>query len=76
MSNNESNFKGTLALILLILVAVMGFSKCGWGGGSGSGNTSKCTICGKSATHTFQGDGYCDTHYNDAVKWAIDHPKK
>lgn len=36
-------------------------------------DTSQCTICGKSAKKTFQGSGYCTTHYNDAVKWAIDN---
>ena len=39
------------------------------GGAPGSG----CTICGKSTSHTFQGSNYCTTHYNDAVKWAIDN---
>ena len=43
--------------------------------GGGYTNTSKCTICGKKATHTYQGSGYCDTHYLDAVKWSIDHTK-
>lgn len=38
--------------------------------------TGKCCICKKTASHTFQGSNYCDSCYNDAVKWAIDHPKK
>lgn len=39
------------------------------GGSSGGG----CVICGKSASHTFQGSSYCSQHYNNAVKWAIDN---
>ena len=36
---------------------------------------NECTICGEKATHTFQGSGYCNKHYDDAIKWAIDNPK-
>lgn len=36
---------------------------------------NECTICGKTATHTFQGSGYCNKHYDNAIKWAIDNPK-
>lgn len=57
-------------IIALCLSIIMLFSLCACGGGrSGSG----CTICGKAATHTFQGSGYCDRHYSDAVSWAIDN---
>ncbi|MBE7036011.1 MAG: hypothetical protein E7403_01805 [Ruminococcaceae bacterium] len=37
------------------------------------GDESKCTICDKPASHSFQGSGYCGEHYNDAVRWAIDN---
>lgn len=33
---------------------------------------SKCTICGKPSTHTFQESPYCDKHYEDAVKWVFE----
>lgn len=57
---------------ILIMAILLSFSLYGCGGGRG---TSKCTICGKSATHTFQGSGYCNTHYADAVAWAAGHIK-
>lgn len=56
--------------LFLILALVMCLSLCACGG---STKTGKCTICGKSATHTFQGYGYCDKHYSNAVRWAIDN---
>lgn len=61
-------------IIMAIMMAVIVLTCVGCGS-SGSGGTSKCTICGKSASHTFQGSGYCDKHYNDAVNWAMDHTK-
>lgn len=51
---------------------VLALSLCACGG---SKSTSKCTICRKTATHTFQGSGYCDAHYKDAIIWAMDHVK-
>ena len=42
---------------------------------SGHSGTSKCTICGEKATHVFQGSGYCDEHYQDAVIWSMEHSK-
>ena len=61
--------------IALFFAVVMLLSLCACGGGSGGGrsSSSRCTICGKAATHTFHGSGYCDRHYNDAVTWAIDN---
>lgn len=49
-----------------ILIVLFSLSACGGGGGG-------CTICGKAATHTFQGSSYCSQHYNNAVSWAIDN---
>lgn len=54
----------------LAIVLCLALSACG-----GSKSTSKCTICRKTATHTFQGSGYCDAHYKDAIIWAMDHVK-
>jgi hypothetical protein len=44
--------------------------------GATSGNSSsksRCTICGKAATNTFQNSGYCSQHYRDAIIWAMDN---
>ena len=32
-----------------------------------------CTICGESASQSFQGSDYCEKHYVEAIKWAIDN---
>lgn len=60
-----------IAIAVAILIGINGF-----GNSSYRGNTDTCTICGKIATHTFQGSGYCDNHYEDAINWALTHPKK
>ena len=60
-----------IAIAVAILIGINGFGNSSYGG-----NTDTCTICGKSATHTFQGSGYCDNHYKDAINWALTHPKK
>ena len=41
-----------------------------------SSSGSRCDICRKPATHSFQGYGYCDEHYQDAIKWAFEHTKE
>ncbi len=76
-----------MKIILVVLMLAMGVGmyacinggcdscSCGSSSYSGGGSTSKCTICRKPATHVFQGSGYCDQHYQDAVNWAIDQPK-
>ena len=56
-----------IALFLAIALCLV-LSAC-----DGGSSTSKCTICKKTATHTFQGSGYCNSHYEDAVNWAFDH---
>lgn len=58
-------------VLSFMLAVVLALTLCACGGGS----TSKCTICRKPATHTFQGSGYCDSHYADAVSWAMGHKK-
>ncbi len=64
---------GTVVLILVAIAFVVFALKSCMGGIFSSEDTSKCTICGKAATHTFQGSGYCTKHYNNAVKWAFDN---
>lgn len=56
-------------LIILLLALTMCLSLAACGGGHRNG----CTICGKTASHTFQGSKYCSTHYINAVKWAFEH---
>ena len=58
-------------IVAFILVIALRMALCACGGGSSSGN--KCTICKKTATHTFQGSKYCDSCYEDAVKWAFNN---
>lgn len=41
-----------------------------------SSSGSRCDICRKPATHTFQGYGYCDEHYQNAIIWAFEHTKE
>lgn len=79
-SQNVNNKKARKMLYWAFLIIVIGclliaVVSCGSScvGGSGSGDTSKCTICRKPATHVFQGSGYCDEHYQDAIVWSIEH---
>ena len=68
--------RNTLIWLLIVGLLIVCFKSCSFGRNSGGGgNTSiaDCVICGKDATHKFQGSSYCGKHYDDAVKWAIDH---
>lgn len=53
------------AIALVIFIAVKSCSSDGHA--PGYGNTSKCTICGKSATHQSDNYGFCDTHWKKAI---------
>lgn len=72
----EVNGKTKKSLIIFISTIVIGaiiiFIGINSDTGSNSHGGSGCTICGKTATHTFQGSKYCKKHYNNAVDWAID----
>ena len=62
-----------LLLVLVVIYAVQ-ISENSTGSTNNSlGSTTKCTICGKAATYTFQGSGYCTKHYKDAIVWAMDN---
>lgn len=65
--------KKAFALFVIIALCISILCACVGGSSSSRGSTSKCTICKKTATHTFQGSGYCDKHYQDAVEWAFDN---
>lgn len=56
-------------MVKVILSALLTMTMCTACGDK----TSKCTICGKEATHKFKGYGHCDTHYKDAIIWAMQH---
>lgn len=68
--------EGMLKTIVVIIAAALLLSIAIGSCSSGGGGTSTCTICGQKATHVFQGSGYCDTHYKDAIAWAMTHSKK
>lgn len=57
-------------MIVTVLIMTMIFSVAGCSSdhAPGYGNTSKCTICGKPATHKTSNYGYCDKHWADATK--------
>lgn len=64
------NFKRILTFILLLAMLVSMFAfltACRSGHAPGYGNTSKCTICGKKATHKTSNYGFCDKHWEDAI---------
>ncbi len=70
MNQKKGGAGGMIALIaVLIIFVVIGMSSCGGSSGHapGYGNTSKCTICGKTATHHTSNYGYCDKHWKDAT---------
>lgn len=73
--NRKENIKLTVVAVWIAIVLICRFSGIlsGSFGSGGGGNTSKCTICGQPATHTFQGSGYCTEHYKDAIIWAADN---
>ena len=67
------NKGGSSAMIVVVIIfVVMAFISCGSNSGHapGYGNTSKCTICGKSATHSTGNYGYCDKHWQDAINYT------
>lgn len=59
----KDTVKGWISLLIIIFfIAVIVGSCSGNGHAPGYGNTSKCTICGKTATHHGGHYGYCDKH--------------
>ena len=67
------NNKGgkVFGIIIIIIIAVLVLTMCGGSSGHapGYGNTKKCTICGKPATHSTSNYGYCDKHWKDAINY-------
>lgn len=72
MNQNKGGAGGIIVLIVVLIIFILiGMSSCGGGSGHapGYGNTSKCTICGKAATHHSSNYGYCDKHWQDAINY-------
>ena len=74
MEEKKARKIGIIFVVAVMLFFAL-FDGCdgGSGGSRSGGSTNKCTICGKAATHTFQGYGYCTKHYKDAIVWAMDN---
>lgn len=67
---NSSKKGGNTGIIIILVIAIIiGLVSCGGSGGHapGYGNTSKCTICGKAATHKTSNYGYCTKHWQQAI---------
>lgn len=64
--------KKLLPVIIVVVLMCLLISMCGGNGGHapGYGNTSKCTICGKAATHKSTNYGFCDKHWRDAMNYG------
>jgi hypothetical protein len=60
-----------IAVIIGLLMVLPQLLNGATSGNSGSSN--RCTICGKTATNTFQNSRYCAQHYRDAIIWAMDN---
>ncbi len=58
-------------IVFIALIFVLLLSMCGGNSGHapGYGNTGKCTICGKSATHHSSNYGFCGKHWTEAAGW-------
>lgn len=59
----------------VVIATVVSLSIFGLNDTSVDNKSGYCNICDKKATKTFQGYDYCEKHYDDAVKWAIDNPR-
>lgn len=70
IETNKKIFKiSGITTLVSALIFVCLFSIAFLNGSSGN----RCDICNKPATHSFQGYGYCDEHYQQAVIWAFDN---
>lgn len=54
-----------IVLLVIMLSVLVGCSDDGHA--PGYGNTNKCTICGKNATHKTSNYGFCDKHWKNAI---------
>ncbi len=56
-----------IVIIIIILMIFLSFIGNSCGNAPGYGNTSKCTICGRTATHKTSNYGFCDNHWKNAI---------
>lgn len=62
------NFKTIVLLVVTVIMLFAVISSCTDDGHApGYKNTSKCTICGKPATHKTDNYGFCNKHWKDAI---------
>ena len=64
-----------LVTIIIVIAGAMLYSYAKDLNNIKNGGTASYEVNGKPATHTFQGSGYCDTHYKDAITWSLEHSK-
>ena len=59
MNNNKAGMGKAIVVIIIVVIGiiVLGMSLCDNGHAPGYGETNKCTICGKPATHSSHGYG-------------------
>lgn len=62
----------TIGVVIVIIISIiMGIATFSDGDHApGYGNKSKCTICGKPATHYSTNYGYCNKHWKNAVNYG------
>lgn len=59
-----------VSAVFIIFIVILIFSILGGmnnGHAPGYGDTSRCTICGKPATHYSSNYGFCDEHWKTAT---------
>ena len=57
-----------IAVVVMLLMLALVAAGCS-DHAPGYGQTDKCTICGKKATHSSTNYGFCDKHWKEATGW-------
>ncbi len=65
----NKKIRNVVLLILVVVLTAFTLTACYGGHAPGYGNTRKCTICGKPATHSTENYGFCDTHWQKAMNY-------
>lgn len=70
--NQKKGMSGVSKVFIIAVVMLIVIGMCSCGSNSehapGYGSTSKCTICGKTATHHSTNYGFCNKHWEDATR--------
>ena len=67
---NKKSGSPIWAVVFIVIVLPLVLTMCSGGNSRhapGYGNTSRCTICGKAATHHTSNYGFCDKHWKTAT---------